>query len=145
MIASANDTPGVVVRPPLLYLAALLIALALHWFRPMPIFGNSFAIVIGLTMAILGLAIAIWRARSMLAAGTNIDPTLPSTAIVTSGPFRLSRNPLYLALTLLYLGLSMAFSAFSSKLMAASSSSLLMMSLASVLPLMIPCSSSQSR
>ena len=45
----------------------------------------------------------------MLAAGTNVDPMLPSTAIVTSGPFRFSRNPLYLALTFLYLGLVLAF------------------------------------
>jgi len=108
MTAPSNDTAGVVVRPPLLYLAALLIALTLHWVRPMPIFGNSFAIVIGLTMMSLGVAIAIWGARTMSAAGTNIDPTLPSTAIVTSGPFRLSRNPLYLALTLLYLGVTVA-------------------------------------
>ncbi len=45
----------------------------------------------------------------MQAAGTNINPYRPSTAIVTSGPFRYSRNPLYLALTLLYLGLTLAF------------------------------------
>jgi len=37
-----------------------------------------------------------------------MDPVLPTTAIVTSGPFRFSRNPLYLALTLLYFGLSVA-------------------------------------
>ena len=109
MTKPSTDAPGVVVRPPLLYLATLLLAVTLHWFRPMPIFGNSFAIGIGLTMTFLGVAIAVWGARTMLAARTNIDPTLPSTAIVTSGPFRLSRNPLYLALSLLYLGLSMAF------------------------------------
>jgi len=45
----------------------------------------------------------------IVAAGTNLDPALPSTAVVTSGPFRFSRNPLYLALTLLYIGLTLAF------------------------------------
>ena len=45
----------------------------------------------------------------MQAAGTNVNPALPTTAIVASGPFRFSRNPLYLALTLLYLGLTLAF------------------------------------
>jgi protein-S-isoprenylcysteine O-methyltransferase Ste14 len=44
----------------------------------------------------------------MEAAGTNINPALPATTIVTSGPFRYSRNPLYCALTLLYLGLTLA-------------------------------------
>ena len=45
----------------------------------------------------------------MHAAGTNVNPALPTTATVASGPFRFSRNPLYLALTLLYLGLTLAF------------------------------------
>jgi len=45
----------------------------------------------------------------MQAAGTNVNPALPTIAIVASGPFRFSRNPLYLALTLLYFGLTLAF------------------------------------
>ena len=45
----------------------------------------------------------------MHAAGTNVNPGRPTTAIVTSGPFRFSRNPLYLSLTLLYFGLILAF------------------------------------
>ncbi len=44
----------------------------------------------------------------MKAAGTNINPTLPAKAIVSSGPFRFSRNPLYLSLTTIYLGLTLA-------------------------------------
>lgn len=42
----------------------------------------------------------------MQVAGTHIDPTLPTTAIVASGPFHFSRNPPYMALTLVYLGLT---------------------------------------
>ena len=45
----------------------------------------------------------------MHAAGTNISPLRPTTSVVTTGPFRFSRNPLYVALTLLYLGLTLAF------------------------------------
>ena len=45
----------------------------------------------------------------MHAAGTNISPLQPTTAVVTTGPFQFSRNPLYLALTILYLGLTLAF------------------------------------
>ena len=43
----------------------------------------------------------------MTAAGTNVNPTLPTTAIVSSGPFRFSRNPLYVALNLFYVGISL--------------------------------------
>ena len=45
----------------------------------------------------------------MHGAGTNINPLMPTTSIVTSGPFRFTRNPLYVSLTLLYLGLTLAF------------------------------------
>ena len=44
----------------------------------------------------------------MHAAGTNISPLRPATAVITTGPFRFSRNPLSAALTLLYLGLTLA-------------------------------------
>ncbi len=44
----------------------------------------------------------------MLAAETNINPFKPTTAIVSSGPFRFTRNPLYLSVTLIYLGLTLA-------------------------------------
>jgi len=109
MTAFPGDNPGVVARPPLIYLAALLVAFAMQRLWPMPIFARATAIGLGALAALAGIAIAVWGWRTMRAVGTNVDPTLPSTAIVTSGPFRFSRNPLYLALTLLYLGISVAF------------------------------------
>jgi protein-S-isoprenylcysteine O-methyltransferase Ste14 len=103
------DNPGVAVLPPLLYGFALVFVLALRSFWPMPIFGYSMALSSGLALIACGVAIAIWGRRTMHAAGTNISPLRPSTALVTTGPFRFSRNPLYLALTLLYFGLTLAF------------------------------------
>jgi protein-S-isoprenylcysteine O-methyltransferase Ste14 len=108
-MATSADNPGVVARPPLLYGAALIVALVLHWLWPMPILGQAVALWPGLALAVLGVVIGIWGRRTMDAAGTNINPALPTTAIVTAGPFRFSRNPLYLALTLFYLGLTLAF------------------------------------
>lgn len=74
----------------------------------MPIFGRAVSLWIGLALVAMGIGTANWGRRTMQAAGTNIDPTRPATAIVTSGPFRFTRNPLYLALTILYLGLTVA-------------------------------------
>lgn len=45
----------------------------------------------------------------MRRAGTNISPSRPATALVVGGPFRFSRNPLYVALTSLFLGLTLIF------------------------------------
>jgi protein-S-isoprenylcysteine O-methyltransferase Ste14 len=107
--AASTDNPGVVVLPPLLYGSALVVVLALRWFWPMPIFGHAVALWSGLVLIVFAVAIAIWGARTMRAAGTNVSPLRPTTAVVTTGPFRFSRNPLYLALMLLYLGLTLAF------------------------------------
>ena len=108
-MATSADNPGVVVLPPLLYGSALVVVLALRWFWPMPIFGHAVALWSGLALIVFAVAIAIWGRRTMHAAGTNISPLRPTTAVVTTGPFRFSRNPLYLALTILYLGLTLAF------------------------------------
>ena len=107
-MATAADNPGVVARPPLLYLDAFLIVLVCRWFWPLPIAADSRGLVPGLALVGLGLGTAIWGRRTMKAAGTNINPALPAKTIVASGPFRFSRNPLYLCLTLMYVGLMLA-------------------------------------
>jgi protein-S-isoprenylcysteine O-methyltransferase Ste14 len=108
-MAPSADNPGVVVLPPLLFSSALVAVFALHWLWPMPIFGHAVARWSGLTLIMLAVAIAVWGTRTMHAAGTNISPLQPTTSIVTTGPFRYSRNPLYVAITLLYVGLTFAF------------------------------------
>ena len=108
-MATPADNPGVVARPPLLYGGAFLVVLVFRWLWPMPIVGHVVALWPGLMFVVLGVGIAIWGRRTLQAAGTNVNPALPATAIVNSGPFRFSRNPLYLALTLLYFGLTLAF------------------------------------
>jgi protein-S-isoprenylcysteine O-methyltransferase Ste14 len=108
-MTTSTDKPGIVAPPPLLYAGAFVVVLVFRWFRPMPIVGGAAAVWPGLACVALGIGLATWGRRTMQAAGTNINPYRPSTAIVTSGPFRYSRNPLYLALTLLYVGLTLAF------------------------------------
>lgn len=107
-MATSADHPGVVARPPLIYLGAFLIVLALRWFWPMPIDVQGRGLWPGIGLVALGLGTAIWGSRTMEAAGTNINPALPAKTIVSSGPFCFSRNPLYLCLTLMYLGLTLA-------------------------------------
>jgi protein-S-isoprenylcysteine O-methyltransferase Ste14 len=108
-MATSTDKAGVAAPPPLLYGGAFFLVLVFRRFWPMPIFGHAVALWLGLALLVLGVGIAAWGIRTMQAAGTNVNPALPTTAIVASGPFRFSRNPLYLALTLLYLGLTLAF------------------------------------
>jgi protein-S-isoprenylcysteine O-methyltransferase Ste14 len=104
---ASPDSPGVIARPPLLYAGALLLVVAVRWFSPMPITTWALALPTGLALSVAAVAIARWGRKTMQAAGTNINPMLPATTIVSSGPFRYSRNPLYIALTLLFLGLTL--------------------------------------
>jgi protein-S-isoprenylcysteine O-methyltransferase Ste14 len=102
-----TDNPGVIARPPLLYGGALIIALLLNLPWPLPIFGDTVGRWCGLLLVVLGAGILAWGRNSLVSGGTNVDPTLPTASIVTSGPYQFSRNPLYVGLTSIFVGLTL--------------------------------------
>ena len=102
-----TDNPGVIVLPPVLYGVSFAIVLGLRWLWPVPVLPHPLALWAGVAVLLLGVGLGLWGAYAMHKAGTNIMPTLPTTALVVSGPFRHSRNPLYLALALDFLGLTL--------------------------------------
>ena len=100
-----DDHPGVLVFPPLLFLICVGVGFAAYLIRP-----SRFGFAMGRrgvgVLLILGAAaLALWAQRTMRAAGTNIRPDLPATAIVATGPFARTRNPLYLSLLAIYAGI----------------------------------------
>lgn len=107
MNAPAPDKPGVVAFPGLLYAAAFAIAYGLQLAWPLPILSQPAARWSGSALCLAGAALILWGIAAMRRAGTNIYPELPSTALVTDGPFRFTRNPLYVALDILFVGLSL--------------------------------------
>ena len=98
------DSPHVIVLPPLLYVVALGAGLLLNWAAPRTLLSSSLRCWMGGALVVLGLGITGWGRTLMARAGTNVNPFQPTTALVTTGPFRFSRNPLYVGLTLAYLG-----------------------------------------
>jgi protein-S-isoprenylcysteine O-methyltransferase Ste14 len=105
--APAVDHPGVVILPPVLYLIGLALGFLIHWAAPRPIVSSSFRFLLGGVLVVLAMVLARWGQSVMDRAGTNVKPTKPTTALVVTGPFRYSRNPLYISLTLLYLGIAL--------------------------------------
>jgi protein-S-isoprenylcysteine O-methyltransferase Ste14 len=101
------DHAGVVGPPPLLYGAALVIGAGLEWFWPTAIGFGWLPLWLGVILVLAGFAIALFGGVALRRAGTNIPPHLPTTQLVTDGPYRYSRNPLYLALTLIYVGVGL--------------------------------------
>src|SRR5262245_56442749 len=95
-----------IFRPPLIYGAAIAIGVACQWMWPRPVRsgGGLGPLGGGLMVASLFLfAAAVGRVR---AAGTPVPARKPTTAIVRTGPYRYSRNPIYLAFSLLQLGIA---------------------------------------
>jgi protein-S-isoprenylcysteine O-methyltransferase Ste14 len=106
MTNEKTDNPGVVAPPPLIYLGAVVIGLTLNYFYPATItfLPRSVEIIAGVTLVAIAGFLIVSSLRSFAAAKTNVEPWKPTTAIVSSGVYNFSRNPIYLAMTLLYLG-----------------------------------------
>jgi protein-S-isoprenylcysteine O-methyltransferase Ste14 len=102
----APDRPGVLAPPPLLYGGGLVLGLLLEWAIPLPGLPGSVSWPLGAILVVVGAGLAAWFVSSFRRARTPVDVRRPTTTIVTSGPFRFSRNPGYLSLTVTYLGIA---------------------------------------
>jgi len=100
------DNPGVLAPPPLIYAGALAAGLLANRRYHMPILPRRIARTLGWPLVACGLAVGFLGSREMRRAETTLDPRKPATTIVTGGPFRYTRNPLYLSMTLIYGGIS---------------------------------------
>ncbi|MDI1328354.1 MAG: isoprenylcysteine carboxylmethyltransferase family protein [Brevundimonas sp.] len=121
-MADIRDIPGVIAPPPLIYLGFLLVGwgLAELGARPEGVeagfgwlaagFGLEMPVRRGIALTLIvggllldGMAAGLFRRR-----GTAVEPWKPSTALIIEGPYRLSRNPIYVGFAVTYAGLAIA-------------------------------------
>lgn len=112
MTESSQDHPNVIVFPPLILAATVLLGYLLQW--PLPIgflatFGQSSRIPLGVIVIVAGISLAATGRRMLTRLGTNVSPLRPTTALATDGIFRWTRNPLYSGGTLVMLGIAIIF------------------------------------
>lgn len=100
------DTADIRILPPLILAITFLAGGVAARFLPGRILPTPAAIIAGVALVSAGLAIGLWGVRAMRRARTAVDPRKPTTAIVREGPFRFSRNPLYLSMLFLYAGVA---------------------------------------
>lgn len=105
--APGKDRVGIVVPPPAYPLAGLGVAWLLQWAAPLP-GAPAWLRLSGGVLAILAVAFALWAVATLVRARTPVDPYRPTTAVVETGPYRRTRNPIYLAFTAGMLGIGLA-------------------------------------
>jgi protein-S-isoprenylcysteine O-methyltransferase Ste14 len=102
-MAEGADRFRVLAPPPLLYAGSLGLGFILNRVRPAPLSPlAAWTPPVAGILAALGVGLAGWAAWLFRRAGTHLEPGRPATTLVTAGPYRLSRNPIYLGLTLAY-------------------------------------------
>lgn len=100
----SEDRPNIKVLPPLVYLGGIVATFILQAVIPLTIFVGGAPVFAGLVMMVAGFVPGFLALRRMWAAGTNPDPTQASTAVVSDGPFRYSRNPIYVGFAIILVG-----------------------------------------
>lgn len=105
-----NATPEAanlgIVRPPLVYLAAIVTGSVLEFASPLPFLPPPLATPLGRVLVVVAVVLFSYSVRTFRTAGTPVPGNKPTTVIVRTGPYRFSRNPIYVAFSLLQLGLA---------------------------------------
>ena len=101
------DHAQVMVPPPLVFLGYLIGALILNWIIPFPAPWTFILRVVGGLAVIVGILLVASAFSQMMKAHTSPDPHEPVAALVTGGPYRFTRNPIYLGFFLIYLGFTL--------------------------------------
>lgn len=101
-----QDSPGVIAPPPLIFLAGLAVGFGLEALLPDTSLPDALSWILGGALVLAGLALLGSFVGAFRREHTAIDPYSATTAIVTGGPYRLSRNPGYLGMALVYVGIA---------------------------------------
>ena len=100
-MAAQSDNPGVWFPPPLAYALVVCIGILLDRRWPWPIAASPLSTLGGVLCLFGGMALAFASIRRFRLSNTSIVPILPADALVLSGPYHYTRNPMYVSLALL--------------------------------------------
>jgi protein-S-isoprenylcysteine O-methyltransferase Ste14 len=106
------DRPPILVFPPLIPLTTLAVSLLLQWLAPLggiAQLGLGWRIDAGAILVAAGMLMTSAGRRTLMRAGTNVNPRQPSTVLVTDGIFQWTRNPLYVGMLVAQVGLALIF------------------------------------
>jgi protein-S-isoprenylcysteine O-methyltransferase Ste14 len=99
------------ILPPHWTLFCLLTEGALWYFLPVVRWSSLASLIGGGVVLALGLFLVLGSARLFGQAKTGLRPFSPSTALIVRGPYRFTRNPIYLGMTMILVGAALLFQA----------------------------------
>src|SRR3954454_20600929 len=102
-ISNSSNHAGVWIPPPLLYVLPLLLARLLQTVIPLPFLPAGIGAGAAVLCFIVGIVLCIWSIGLFRRSKTSLVPVKPTATLVLRGPYKLSRNPMYLGLLCLYL------------------------------------------
>ena len=105
------DTPatsGIKLPPPVYFASALALGLLVEYLFPLNVVPAPWRVV-GYVLVGLSPPLPIWAVVTLKRAQTTSSVYKKPAALVTMGPYRITRNPMYLSLVMLYLGLCVSF------------------------------------
>lgn len=108
MSDSHSDVPNVKIIPPLVYLAGIVIGIAISIWMPTKIAPDSLAWTLGGILIICGAVLSGSAILKFKGVGTTVRPDRAASTLVVVGPYRITRNPMYLGLALVYFGIAIA-------------------------------------
>lgn len=103
--SGGDDQAGVAFHPPLLLLLFIVSGFVGRWLYPAAFLPAVWALPIGLPLVVASLTLFVWAVVTMRRGGASIPTNEPTDAIVERGPFRFSRNPIYLSMAALLAGI----------------------------------------
>ena len=107
-MTDGNDAPNVKIIPPLVYLAGIIIGFLATIGLPTRVVPNSVAWTVGGILIFCGAVLAGSAVVKFKDVGTTVRPDRAASTHVIAGPYKISRNPMYLGLALVYLGIAIA-------------------------------------
>ena len=108
-MSTDKDHANVKIPPPVLLVTLVLAAFFLNKFLPLPFVFPKILVWVGYVLVLVGLGLSASAASRFMQAHTTLDPHGSVTGIVTGGPYRFSRNPIYLGFLCLLIGFPLIF------------------------------------
>jgi len=95
-----------IIRPPFVYLGTIILGLVLHFAWPVRLVSQAVSMPLGSTAVLVAVALFLSAVRTFRTAGTPVPGNRPTVTIVRVGPYKYSRNPIYLSFSLLQIGVA---------------------------------------